>query len=283
MRLAAYVLAGDPAWIPQSLGSYSHLVDRIVVSYDRHHRSWSGNPLSVEESLRRIAAADPDGKVVLLPGTHSDPANAVMANETAQRQAALDAASTGADWVIQLDTDEILSSPEAFLTQLGAAERHGADALAFPMRNVYARTSGGRFLEHCGRFWGDQAGYPGPLAVRAGTRLSLARQAAGAPAWRVDMAPWNTDPAHPHDVPVHAVIPAREAVIHMSWVRTQSQMDEKRIVSGYADEHDWDAELQRWRRRARHPIATALHAPFARSPFRRFRITRLPAWAEVEP
>ena len=38
---------GDPAWIAQSIGSYYHLVDRIIVSYDRSGRSWAGHPFSV--------------------------------------------------------------------------------------------------------------------------------------------------------------------------------------------------------------------------------------------
>ena len=73
MRLHAYVLAGDPAWIRQGIGSFYGLVDRIVVSYDADGLSWSGHPLSTEESLDRIAAADPDGKVVLHPGRFSNP------------------------------------------------------------------------------------------------------------------------------------------------------------------------------------------------------------------
>ena len=72
MRLNAYVLAGDPAWVPESLGSYYGLVDRIVVSYDRSGRSWSGARLSIDAALRRIAEFDVDGKTVLLPGDHAD-------------------------------------------------------------------------------------------------------------------------------------------------------------------------------------------------------------------
>jgi GT2 family glycosyltransferase len=279
VRLNAYVLAGDPAWIVESIGSYYDLVDRIVVSYDRSFRSWGGHPLSVEESLRRIAAVDPEGKTVLLPGDHSDPGFAVMANETVQRQQALDAASEGADWVLQFDTDEIVASPRSLLDQLAVADGRAADALVFPLRTIYARTRSGRFLEHCGRFWTPQAGFPGPVAVRSGTTLSLARQAEGAPVHRVDVAPRNTDPAHPFGTPVHAVIPPDEAVLHMSWVRTERQMAEKRVVSGYADERNWTRDLRRWRWRARHPWLTAAGAPVKRDPFQRFRVVALPQFA----
>lgn len=283
MRLNAYVLAGDPAWIAESIGSYYHLVDRIIVSYDRSGRSWAGHPLSVEESLDRMTAADPEGKIQMLPGDHSDPERFVLKVETEHRQSALDAASEGADWVIQLDTDEILRAPSTFLAQLAVAERRGADALEFPARIIYARTPSGRFLEQCGRFWTAQSAYPGPVAVRAGTRLSLARQAVGAPTHRVDVTPWNTDPAHPWSSPVHAVIRPRESILHMSWVRTEAQMAEKRLVSGYAGAVKWERELHRWRRRGRHPWWTALGAPMARDPFRRFRVTSLPPYSGVEP
>ncbi|GLI27362.1 hypothetical protein ARHIZOSPH14_16040 [Agromyces rhizosphaerae] len=283
MRLHAYVLAGDPAWIAQSIGSYYGIVDRIVVSYDAGGGSWGGAPLSVDESLARMRAADPDGKMVFAPGDHSDASRPVMTVETEHRQAALDAASEGADWVVQLDTDEIVPSTEVLLAQLRETERRAAGALAFPMRNFHARTPSGAFLEHCGRFWTTQSGYPGPVVVRAGTRLTLARQAADTPVHRVDVSPRNTDPAHPFGTPVHAVIPPSDAIVHMSWVRTEAQMAEKRVVSGYAPERDWDRDLRRWRRRAAHPLGTALVAPFARNPFGRFRITRLPEFAEVEP
>jgi hypothetical protein len=283
MRVHAYVLAGDPAWVGESIASYYSLVDRIVVSYDRANRSWAGHPLSVEESLRRIAVADPDGKTTLLPGDHSHAGRPTMHTETEQRQAALDAASVGADWVIQVDTDEIVTSAATLRRHLELAEQRAAEALAFPLRDVYARTSSGRFLEHCGRFWTTQAAYPGPVAVRAGTRLSVARQAGTAPLYRVDVAPRNTDPAHPFDAPVHAVIPRADAILHMSWVRTESQMAEKRIVSGYAGGRDWDRDLARWRRRSRHPWFTSAGAPFARDPFGRFRVIELPRFAEQGP
>lgn len=283
MRLNAYVLAGDPAWIPQSIGSYYDHVDRIVVSFDRSRRSWTGAPLSVDAALSRIAAADPDGKVVLLPGDHVKTAPSVLATETSQRQAALDAASDGADWVIQLDTDEIVTDWPALLAQLHEARDRAAKAVEYPARMIYARTRDGRFLEHCGRWWSGQAGFPGPIAVAGGTRLSVARQSATAPLFRVDTAPWNTDPAHPFTTRVHAVVERSAALIHMSWVRSESQMAEKSVVSGYAVTRDWDRDLESWRRRARHPVLTTLAAPLARDPFSRFRLVSLPDYADVEP
>jgi hypothetical protein len=281
VRLNAYVLAGDPAWIPQSLASYYPYVERIIVSYDSTGRSWSGAPLSVAESLQRIADADPEGKVRLLPGEHTMTGDSVMATETAQRQQALDAASEGADWVIQLDTDEIVPSMPALLRQRDLAADHGAQAVEYPARMFYSRTKDGAFLEHCGRFWTTQAAFPGPVLVSAGTRLSLSRQAASAPLHRVDVAPWNTDPAHGLGTRVHAVVPARDAIVHMSWVRSDAQMREKSVVSGHASARDWSKDIGQWRSRARHPRWTTLGAPFTRDTNGRFRLAHLPEYAMV--
>lgn len=284
MRLNAYVLAGDPAWITQSIASYYDHVSRIVVSYDQSGRSWSGAPLSVDESLRRIAAADPQGKVVLLPGHHVRSADQhPLELETVQRQLALDTASEGADWVLQLDTDEIVPSMSTVLNHLEAAESRGATAIEFPARAFYARTRNGSFLEHCARWWTIQAGYPGPILVAAGTQLTHARQAARAPLYRVDISAWNSDPAHGRSSRVHAVVPREQAILHLSWVRTEEQMQEKSVVSGHAGARDWELELKRWRQRAAHPRRTVVMTPFARSQSARFRLARLPQFDGLDP
>jgi hypothetical protein len=283
VKIHAYVLAGDPAWIRQGIGSFYGLVDRIVVSYDVDGLSWSGHPLSTEESLARIAAADPDGKVVLHPGRFSNPELMAMWAETAQRQHALDAASDGADWVLQLDTDEVVTDPRELRSAVDAADTHAASAVEYPARVLHARADSGRFLEICGRFWSIQSSYPGPVAVRAGTTLSHARQAAGVPTYRVDVSPWNTDPARPATTRVHRVIARDQALLHLSWVRTEAQMAEKRAVSGHARDRDWDRELDRWRRRMRHPLLAAAGAPLARKPFERYRVTSLPEFARLDP
>lgn len=277
------MLAGDPAWVEQSISSYYGLVRRIVVSYDRSHNSWSGDPLSVREALRRIRAADPDKKVIMLPGDHADSSKPALTNETHQRRVALDAASEGADWVLQLDTDEIMPSPAVFARHLRIAEDRGAEAVDYPSRLMYARSHTGVFLEMCGRFWTTQSAYPGPLAVRAGTELTHARQAATTPTYRVDVAAWNTDPVASWTKPVHAVIRVQDAVIHMSWVRTHTQMAEKSRVSGHASAHDWRREIAAWKWRSRHPYLAAAAAPLTRAPTSRFKVVRLPAYAFTSP
>lgn len=275
MRVNAYVLAGDPAWATRSLSSYYHLVERVIVSFDRNHRAWAGYDLDVKGALKALAAADPEGKIVHLPGDHCDPDRFILDVETEQRQAALDAASEGADWVLQLDTDEILLAPRTFTQQLEVAASRAAQAMDYPLRDFYQYVGGHRYLEHCGRFWTDQAAYPGPTAIRAGSTLNHCRQAL-VPLHRVDLAPHNTDPHHSRDAIVHAVIPRDEAIAHMSWVRTDGQMQQKSQTSGYAAAHQWGRDLDRWRWRRVHPLLTALGTPVARSVQDRFRISKLP-------
>ena len=274
MRVNAYVLAGDPAWARESVSSYYHLVSRLVVSFDAEGRSWAGHPLRVEDAIAALRSVDRDRKMVLLPGRHSFPDRPAFESETKQRQHALDAASEGADWVLQLDTDEVVLDAGTFMGHLRRADSRGAAAMDYPLRDFYQRFGETWFLEHCSRFWGDQANYPGPVAVWAGTQLEHCRQP-GPVAYRVDMAPWNTDPAHARSAQVHGVIGRGEAIAHLSWVRDRQDLEEKAVVSGYAGVRDWAQDLARWRWRGRHPFMTAMTAPFRRDPFDRFRVARL--------
>lgn len=277
MRINAYVLAGDPAWTAESVGSYYPFVDRLVVSHDAQNLSWSGHELEVPEALRRLEACDPARKIDLLSGRYSAPDRFALDAETDQRQAALDAASEGADWVVQLDTDEVLCSPERFLRSLERADAEGFDAVHYPSRWWYQRAGAGsdRVLERRRRFGGVRAEYPGPVAVRAGTRLSHCRQTE-APLFRVDFAATSTDPAHPVDAVVHDVVALDEGIIHLSWLRTDEQMERKRLVSGHAGRVDMDAVVRRWRAAYRRPRVTAALGFVHRHPDRWVRVVDNP-------
>ncbi|MCL1871571.1 MAG: hypothetical protein FWF90_14335 [Promicromonosporaceae bacterium] len=280
MRINAYVLAGDPNFLAASVLSYYDHVDRIVVSYDRNATSWTGTVLPVDECLGILKELDREGRCELAPGDFWRPGENPLESETIQRRAALAQASDGADWVLQLDTDEVVADPAAFLGALEHADAAGADALDYPSRWLYARTGpagrgAGLYLESSTRLWGPVAGYPGPLAVRAGTHLDLARQAHGAPLYRVDVRPQNTDPAHPRDAAVHEVVRTRSAVLHYSWVRSDDYMRRKLGWSGHAAEYSDPAIYQAWAWRSRHPLLTGLATPLRRRG-ERYRVVRLP-------
>ncbi|MFB8230024.1 hypothetical protein [Cellulosimicrobium sp. NPDC055967] len=263
MRLAAYVLLADPSFLAASLRAYYDHVDRIVLSYDETSTSWTGTPLPVDECLAIVEGLDTDGKCVRAPGRYARLDEHPLDNDTFQRQAALDEASDGADWVLQLDTDEVLLNAPVFLSTLDSADRAGARGLHYPSRWLYSRVAPGRYLEASTRSGRPSASYPGPLAVRAGTRLDHARQA-DVPLYRVDLRPWNTDPSHPHDTIVHAVVDPSDAVLHFSWVRSPEVMRRKFGWSGHTAHYSHPTVYQDWVRHSRRPRLTALTSPLRR-------------------
>ncbi|WP_309127641.1 hypothetical protein [Microbacterium sp.] len=274
-RLTAYVLLADPSYLAQSVGAYYDHVDRIVVSFDRTHTSWTGTPLPVAQCLRIISAMDRNRKLVLAPGDFARHRHSGFDNETFQRQTALDQASEGADWVLQLDTDEVIASPPVFFDMLDRAALSGAGGLDFPSRWLYTRAGSGRYLEVTGRWWTRAASFPGPLAVRAGTRLRHARQAE-AELFRVDFRRRNTDPWRPADAEVHAVVDPRDAVLHFSWVRDPAVIRRKFGWSGHSDSLRPPKIYRRWVWRTRHPYVTALTTPLRRRDDGRYRVSRVP-------
>jgi len=275
MRITAYVLVADPAFLVPSVRAYYDRVDRIVLSYDRRAKSWTGSDVPVSDCLERLHALDVDGKCVDAPGDFFRPEFPPMDNDTNQRQHALDAASDDADWVLQLDTDEVMPNPARFFASLERAEATGASGLEYPSRWLHSRVGPGRYLEGCTRFWRSTASFPGPLAARAGTQLRHGRQLEG-PLHRVDIRPWNTDAYHQWDAPVHEVVRAADAVVHYSWVRRDEAMRRKVRWSGHSEGFLARDEYALWRRRADHPRATALLAPLRSHDAGRYRIGSAP-------
>lgn len=273
MRITAYVLVADPNYLTASLRSYYHWVDRIVLSYDAEATSWTGTELPVQECLAAIEKLDTDGKCVHAPGAYARPGHPPLDSETHQRQQALNQAAEDADWVLQLDTDEVMLDPEQFFRSLRRAEAVGASAMDYPSRWLYAQVAPGRFLEASTRLGRPAASYPGPLAVRAGTQLTQARQTDAA-LYRVDLRPWNTDPHHHHASTVHEVIAADSAVLHFSWVRDHETIRRKFGWSGHAQEYSQPKVYQRWARRQRRPRRTVLTTPLRRDDW--FRLVSVP-------
>jgi hypothetical protein len=262
-------MVADPAFLAASVSSYYDGVGRIVVTYDEDRVSWSGQSVPIDQCLAELRQIDREGKLDLLPGRYARPELPPMNCETRQRQASLDAASIGADWVVQLDSDEVIPDVAVFLEMLRRAARARADALEFPSRWLYARTGEGRYLEASSRWWRAAAGYPGPLAVRAGAKLRVGRQCEGS-IFRVDFRKQNTDPWHPRHAPVHATVPVDKGVLHYSWVRSGEQLQKKATTSGHRDDFDWDAGITRWRLHQRHPLIAVALTPLRRK--------RHPSW-----
>ncbi len=276
MRVNAYILTADPAWIEASILSYYDIVDKIIVSFDESRLSWTGKPIAVDECLQRLRAIDRDNKMRYSPGHFARSNQTPMHNDTYQRQCALDEASQGADWVLQLDTDEVMASNEVFRRCLREADARGRTALNFPSIWLYSRIRGAWFLEHGERGWKRAANYPGPLAVKAGTRLVLARRPEGTH-YHVDLSREGSWARVPSGINVDEVIEARSAVYHLSWIRSEEWLLRKFSNWGHADDRDWHPEVVRWVKVTKHPLLSTVSSQFERGDNKRhLRLVQLP-------
>lgn len=272
MKVNAYVLVADPWWLEESLRSYYDIVDRIVISYDRNGRSWTDTELPIKECLRQVERVDVDGKCDYRPGNYARNGFAPLDNETYQRQIALAQAEGGADWVLQIDTDEVVASAPTFLSCMEEADRRAAQGLEYPSRYLYTRTARGDFLESTRSLWRIRSNYPGPVAVKAGTNLRHARQA-DIGLFRVDFADHNLDPGHPPNAVVHRVIQADEGILHYFWVRSEEYMRRKMGWSGHSDTYSEPHRLRQWRWRTGHPVFASMFSGLCCGDW--LRLTRL--------
>ena len=261
--------------------SYYDLVDRIVVSYDAEHLGWTGVPIDVEQCLRRVRAVDRNGKCDYRPGHYARPAyfDQPMENDTHQRQVALDQASEAADWVLQLDTDEVIGDSGVFSRAIVAAANRGMCALNYPSLWLYSHAYRRWYLEKCRRGWRRAASYPGPLAVAAGTRVYSARRVSRTPEkyYHVDLSDRASSMAHPNHILVDQVVQWREAVFHFSWVRSADWLRNKFKSWSHANDQDWNPEVVDWLKAQHRPLLSTLlcHLNPNRQR-RRLRLVRLP-------
>jgi hypothetical protein len=278
-RVNAYVLAADPAWLEESVQSYYELAHRIVVSYDRSGRSWTGKSLPVDDCLARLKSLDSHGKLDFRPGDYARTGHHPMENDTYQRQQALRQASDGADWVIQLDTDEVVASPSIFHESLMEADAGDYDAFVYPARWFYQRISAEFFLEGSSRLWRRLASYPGPVAVRGDVELCHARQG-GTKLYVVGFSEGSLPLYSLPAAPVRKVISINDAILHFGWIRSDTAMAAKLTSWSHAHDRDWSRPLHRWRRAAGHPLLTAALTPFRPDRLERVRISRIPGYRQ---
>jgi len=269
--LHAYILAADPGWLIESVMSYYRFLERLVVAFDERGVGWTGRPTQALACVERLKSAESEGKMVFLPGHFHRPGIPPLELETAERNAALEAAAPGAAWVLQFDTDEILTDPETFFSCLEEADRSGALALEYPARTFLGAVGPSWLIERRRRLRRVSAGYPGPVAVRPDLSLVHCRQVATTP-FRVDIRRRNTDPAHAPDAPVHRVISSRSAIAHLSWVRSTDELAQKFGTWGHADGRGWNAVQHYMGRIENHPYRALVAA------FDRRRPPSVPRW-----
>lgn len=265
MRLRAYVLAADPAWLETSIQSYYDIVEKIVVSYDRNKVGWTGRPLPIDECLDRAKSVDKDNKMEFVPGDYAILSNAPMANETRQRREAL-ARAGDADWVLQLDTDEVVTNLSSLLKRLAAFPASVA-CVRWPMRSFFQRSTDGRYLEVCSKRRGHVEEYF-PVAVRPGATLAEARcthKETVTLKSRTFSIESLSDP--------NARLARNETMLHFSWVRSNEQMLRK--LQSWGHSRDFDTERyyrEIWSR-----------APTEWSSLRDFHPFTPPTWPALRP
>jgi hypothetical protein len=238
MRLTSYILAADPSWLEVSVRSYYSVVEEIVVCYDRDKLGLTGVPIPVDECIDRVRAVDVDRKVRLLPGSFYRPGSTPMENETNQRQHALAAASERADWVVQMDTDEVMPDARYFVERLRGIPA-GYGACFWPMRVMFKQIDATRFLEVATRFRRPFTEYPGPIACRPSAHLTLARRT-DARLWilRVRAALWDRISRRQPDA--NEYIESGKAILHFSWARSEDEI--RRKLRSFSHSHDFDTE-----------------------------------------
>lgn len=177
MRLGGYILPGDPVWLASSLTRYYEFLDDLVVVAPEDRLGWTGRPIPVDECLEIVRRLDHRGIARTVWGSWRDLADPLRA-ETAQRQAGIDALGDSVGWVLQVDNDEVLPQPQALLEMLGEANRRSLGAVEWPMRVLFRALANGTFLQVVGSDGAPRYDYPGPVAVKADTKLVHARRAA---------------------------------------------------------------------------------------------------------
>ena len=242
------MLAGDPIWLASSLTRYYGVLDDLVVVAPESGLGWTGRPVPVKACLDIVERHDPRGVARILWGEWQNAAEPMRA-DTSQRQAGIDALGDAVDWILQIDNDEVLPKIEALLGAIRSAEDHRLDAVEWPMRVLYRRTSKRGYLEVVDRD-GPRYDYPGPIAVRPGVELVDARRCRGPflrPVVRGDDRSLQVRHAVVAGELREERLSAGEAIVHNSWARSPANIRQKLSTWGHASGRRGDLYyLTRW-------------------------------------
>jgi hypothetical protein len=249
VRLAAYLLAADPTWIEKSVRAYYDQVEEILVSYDEDGIGWSGSRVHSEEAVARLRAIDSAGKMRFVGGNHHDLSTGPE-NEIRQRQAALDAVATTVDWVLQIDSDEVVPDIDVVIAALRHADDRGLRAVEWPMRVLFRRLNDREYLVVTGKNGRGHFEYPGPIAVRAGVRFRDARQGDGPflrPVVAGDVSSLQVSREAAEDEDRSFTITPSQAILHNSWGRSPAVIRRKVRAWGHHDGwRTWRHYLLTW-------------------------------------
>ncbi len=208
------LLAYDYEYAFNAIASYYPIADEILLGLDRDRLTWSRRPFGLDREkldtfLRGIDTAK---KIRIVEGDFHSAATP-MENDTAERNALSHECRPG-NWVVQIDSDEILMNPEEFRTWL-LAQPTGICATAIWV-TVF-------------KVFGRQAlvivppSERAPVATMARGQYLLARET-----------------REPH-------VESPLDLMHLSWGRTDEELRTKLDNWGHATDFDIERYFQFWR------------------------------------
>lgn len=112
-------VAYDWHFLQQSLPSIYKHVDAICLSVDSERRSWNGNLFEMNWNAftEMVDAIDVDQKIQILQEPFYNKERTPIANECYQRRRMAEVLGK-ANWIMQIDTDEIIINPLEFIGEL---------------------------------------------------------------------------------------------------------------------------------------------------------------------
>jgi len=274
VKLNAYVLAADPTWLRASVLAYYPYVEKLIVSYDADSRGFTGAPIRVEECLALLRTIDTESKIEFLPGHHIASDKDYLGADTQQRSEALAHAALGADWVLQIDTDEVLPNWSPVEEALATAESLQLPAVEWPLRVLFRRLRDGSYLEVVTDTGSPHFEYA-TIAVRPGIELVECRRTAGSflrPIVRGDRSSLQLRRPPVSGEHRAEILDAGEAIWHNSWARSPAAIREK--IASWSHNQGAASRLYYYR--------TWLPAPFTWRVLRRFHPVAPELWYRLQ-
>jgi len=207
-------LAYDWKYAFSAIRSYYAIADEIILGIDRDRISWSGKPFVFDDQALAAFIADVDqaGKIRVIEGNYHG-AHWPMANDTGERRE-LGLACRPGNWVVQIDSDEILLNAGVFKTFMdGLGQDCCVRGLWLPVYKIV----GNKALVVAGRAEKTS------VATRSPQRYKLSR---------------DTDQAQV-DSPLH--------MLHLTWGRTEEELRQKLTNWSHSRDFDSAAAVNLWR------------------------------------
>ena len=196
----------------------------MVISFDSTYIGWTGAPIPVAKCLFDLHSLDVDSKIVELAGDYSTISGNPMDRETKQRQDCVDYLSDYVDWIVQLDTDELIPDFDK-LVAISENVPAGIAGIEWPMRVLYRKVGEFDYLAVSDCHLKPIYEYPGPILVRANVQFRHARnifEPIVRYSVRDDSSSLQLQSQHTTGITVVPDLEHGDAIIHNSWARSSS-------------------------------------------------------------